>query len=121
MSSGWATLAINSEICIILQALINQSYYLLKSAIKKHKIQARRQLANGNWSAVEMLVLPLLRQPDTFEFSLIQITANRVDYVEGEVMEARIEPPAGNFTYAVNGINRFSIIFLMDSYDMPYL
>uniref|UniRef100_A0A1I8BV66 Macroglobulin domain-containing protein n=1 Tax=Meloidogyne hapla TaxID=6305 RepID=A0A1I8BV66_MELHA len=65
-------------------------------------IKARRKLIGGGFSSVETLVLPLLRGFDPFELSLIEINQNKVEYVEGEFIEAIIHNVNGrNFNYAL--------------------
>nr|CAD2189149.1 unnamed protein product [Meloidogyne enterolobii] len=65
-------------------------------------IKARRKLINGGFSTSETLVLPLLDGFDKFDLSLIEIDQNKVEYVEGEFIEAIVHNVAGrNFNYAL--------------------
>ena len=53
---------------------------------------------------METLVIPLLGAMDSLDLSLIQIHPNRVNFVEGELMEAKVVPmrEGQNFNYAVS-------------------
>uniref|UniRef100_A0A915MXL0 Uncharacterized protein n=1 Tax=Meloidogyne javanica TaxID=6303 RepID=A0A915MXL0_MELJA len=65
-------------------------------------IKARRKLINGGFSTSETLVLPLLDGFDKFDLSLIEINQNKVEYIEGEFIEAIIHNVTGrNFNYAL--------------------
>ena len=68
-------------------------------------MKARRQLADGNFSLAETLVLPLIRNFELLEMSLIEISPNRVDFMEGEVLEAKVNQIGerqNHFNFAVN-------------------
>uniref|UniRef100_A0A183C717 C2 domain-containing protein n=1 Tax=Globodera pallida TaxID=36090 RepID=A0A183C717_GLOPA len=65
-------------------------------------IRARRELPNGNFSIAESLIIPSLNGTKALDFSLIadQTPQNRVDYFEGEVLEARV-PSGSDLNYAM--------------------
>lgn len=82
------------KVCIDIRSLL--------SLLISRFYQARRKLINGGFSTSETLVLPLLDGFDKFELSLIEINQNKVEYIEGEFIEAIIHNFTGrNFNYAV--------------------